>query len=263
MQDPNPEATKQFTLTPAAGKRLIAKALAVHPLIRQALTDATLVIVAGTTNGYVAEEILAGIGAAAEFSRRRFFRGITLPPDFKTTAAGRLPEEKEFPGDVILEKGVWKKGKTIFDVADDLQEGDIILKGANALDLPRRRAAILIGHPKAGTIGAALQAVAGRRVRLILPVGLEKRIDGDLDELAIQLNGPGADGPRFLPAPGRAYTELDAVADLTGADCFLSAAGGVAGAEGSVWLTARGTAAQVAEAERLLQSVANEPPFRL
>jgi len=41
-----------------------------------------------------------------------------------------------------------------------LKEGDIILKGANALDMSRRQAAILIGHPKAGTIGIVLQAVA-------------------------------------------------------------------------------------------------------
>jgi len=47
------------------------------------------------------------------------------------------------------------------------------LKGANALDLTRHQAAILIGHPKAGTIGTILPAVVGRRVKLILPVGLE------------------------------------------------------------------------------------------
>ena len=33
------------------------------------------------------------------------------------------------------------------------------------------RAAVYIGDPKAGTIGVALQAAVGRRVRLILPVG--------------------------------------------------------------------------------------------
>jgi hypothetical protein len=253
---------KQFALTPAAGKRLIAKALAVHPVIQAALKTGTLLIVAGTTNGYVAEEILAGIKSGADFSRRRFFRGITLPPGHATTDAGRLPEESEFPGDVVLEKGIWNKGKTIFDVIDGLKEGDVILKGANALDLDRKRAAILIGHPKAGTIGVALQAVVGRRVRLILPVGLEKRIAGDLDLLAARSNAPGASGPRLLPVPGgQVFTEIDAVESLTGAACDLVAAGGVCGAEGSVWLAVRGAKEQVARAEDLLRSVASEPPF--
>jgi hypothetical protein len=65
----------QFVLTIAAAKRLIGKALAVHPTIKAALSSATLVIVAGTTNGYAAEEILKYLGQAEEFSKRRFFPG--------------------------------------------------------------------------------------------------------------------------------------------------------------------------------------------
>ena len=55
-----------------------------------------------------------------------------------------------------------------------------------------RRAAILIGDPRGGTI-LAVAAVIGRRVRLLLPVGLEKRVLGDLEQLAAGLNVPGAE----------------------------------------------------------------------
>ncbi|HSD56668.1 MAG TPA: hypothetical protein VLB04_00695, partial [Methanotrichaceae archaeon] len=182
----------QFVLTPAAGKRLIARALAVNPAIQAALKSGTVAIIAGTTNGYVAEEILASIGQSDGFSRKRFFRGVVLPPWHKTIESGRLRDESDFPGDVIIVNGVWQKGKTIFDVVDDLKEGDVIMKGANAVDLRCRQAAILIGHPKTGTTGAILQAVVGRRVRLMLPVGLEKRVHGDLMELAARMNAPGA-----------------------------------------------------------------------
>jgi hypothetical protein len=254
---------KQFVITPAMGKRLIGKALALHPAIRTTLQSGTVVIVAGTTNGYVAEELLASIGQTEGFSRRRFFRGITLPPSRPTTKMGRLPDESTFPGDVIIVNGVWRKGKTIFDVIDDLKEGDVILKGANALDLSRKQAAICIGHPKAGTIGVALQAVMGRRVHLILPVGLEKRIHGDLVGLAAKVNLPGAEGPCLLPVPGQVFTEIDALSLLSGATAELVAAGGVCGAEGSVWLAVDGTAEQVNAAENLLASVALEPAFEL
>ena len=77
------------------------------------------------------------------------------------TAEGRFAVESKFPGDVVIVKGVWQKGKTIGDVVDSLKEGDVIVKGANALDLDRKQAAILIGHPKAGTIGLALPADCG------------------------------------------------------------------------------------------------------
>ena len=45
---------KQFVITPAAGKRLIGKAIARHDAVTKALKKNTVVIVAGTTNGYVA-----------------------------------------------------------------------------------------------------------------------------------------------------------------------------------------------------------------
>ena len=255
---------KQYVVTPAAGKRLIGKGMAAHPEIKKVLNNSGIIaIAAGTTNGYVAEEILKVIGGAEEFRRNRFFRGITLPPSFAVTETGQLPDDGKFPGDVIISDGVWQKGKTIADIADSLKEGDIIVKGANALDLNRKRAAIYIGHPKGGTIGIALQAVIGRRVRLILPVGLEKRIYGDLDEVARKLNSPGVKGPRLLPVPGEVFTELDALELLAGAKAELVAAGGVCGAEGSVWLAVGGDAGQLDAAENLLESILKEPPFFL
>jgi hypothetical protein len=252
---------KQFVITPSASKRLIAKALASHTSVTNALKNGTVVIVAGTTNGYIAEEVLKTLGISEGFSRKRFFRGITLPPSSTVTSEGRLTDETKFPGDVVITNGAWRKGKTIADVIDELKEGDVILKGANAVDLDRKQAAILIGHPKAGTIAVALQAVLGRRVKLIIPVGLEKRVSGDLCCLAEKVNRPGANGFRLFPVPGQVFTEIDAVHLLTGANCEMIAAGGVCGAEGSCWLAISGTAEQEDAAEKLLASVASEPAF--
>jgi hypothetical protein len=235
----------------------------VHPAVKSALKSATIAIIAGTTNGYVAEEILRNIGQSDDFSRKRFFRGIVLPHWKLTTPSGRLLDESEFPGDVIIIKGVWQKGKTIFDVVDELKEGDIVLKGANALDPVRRQAALLIGLPKGGTIGAALQAVVGRRVQLILPVELEKRVCGDLMEMAARLNAPGAHGPTLLPVPGDVFTEIDAISLLSGAEAEMVSAGGVGGAEGSVRLALWGNGEQIEAAEKLLKAIASEPVFNV
>lgn len=254
---------KQYLITPAAGKRLIARALAQHPSVIKALKSGTLVIIAGTTNGYLAEEILSNIGCVKDFSRKRFFRGIVLPPSKPRRDDGRLPDNKGFPGDVIISRGKWQKGKTIFDVAEDLQEGDIIFKGANALDISRHQAGIYIGHPQGGTIGAALLAHIGRRVKLILPVGLEKRVNGDLNEIANKLNQNDVIGPRLLPVPGEVFTEIDAIKFLSGASAELIAAGGVAGAEGAVWLLISGNKDEIDSADELITSVSKEPLFNL
>ncbi|WP_069999932.1 hypothetical protein [Cellulosilyticum sp. I15G10I2] len=256
--------TKQYLLSPAAGKRLIAKALLSSASIADALENRTIVIVAGTTNAYVAEEFLSKIGQASDFSMKNFFRGITLPPVKTPANASSSPsDQNQFLGDVVIVKGKWDKGKTIFDVADSLQQGDIIIKGANAVNVESQQAAIYIGHPTGGTISAALQAVIGKRVELYLPVGLEKRISGDIHKIARKLNSPNASGPRYMPVSGNIITELDAVRLLTGAYPELVACGGVCGAEGSCWIAATGTAEQLEHLDGLMPLLKNEPNFSL
>ncbi|NLF32980.1 MAG: hypothetical protein GX591_19105, partial [Planctomycetes bacterium] len=190
---------RQYILTPAMGKRMIGKALARHPAIQAVLTHGTLAIIAGTTNGYVAEEILNDLGQGGPFSRKGFRRGTVLPP-----AAPPGSAATEFPGDVILVDGTWRKGLSIFDVVDDLRTGDIVLKGANALNVRARQAALYIGHPQAGTAGATIGLVAGRRVRMIVPVGLEKRVDQPILDIVARVNAPGSHGPGMLALPGEA-----------------------------------------------------------
>ncbi len=255
--------TQQFVVTPAAGKRLIATAIARHEAVVSALQGGTVVVVAGTTNGYVAEELLRATGQADGFSRQRFFRGLTTPPGIVRSASGRLAEGGRFAGDVVIVKGEWQRGQTLFEVAEQLRRGDVILKGANAVNLADREAAVLIGDPRGGTVAAALQAVVGRRVRLIVPVGLEKRVHRKVHELAALLNAPDAEGARLLPIPGEIVTEIEALALLAGVQAELVAAGGVGGAEGAAWLAVRGSTEQLAAARQLIDAVAAEPPFVL
>jgi hypothetical protein len=243
---------KQFCVTTAMGKRIIGKGMAAHPDVRRVLEKGTLAIIAGTTNGYVAEEVLKSIGQAEGFSRTGFRRGVTVAPGAKAAKA-------DFPGDVIVIDGQWQKGKLITDIAGDLQEGDVILKGANAFDADGYPA-VQIGHPQGGTILAALPAVIGRRVRLIVPVGLEKRVLEPVTYLAERCNAPGSQGPRLFPFPGEIFTEMDAIELLTGADACLIAGGGIYGAEGAYWLGVSGSEEPVQATAELIKSVADEPP---
>jgi hypothetical protein len=246
---------RQLCVTTSMGKRLIGQAMALHPDIKGVLDKGRLVVIAGTTNGYVAEEILKSLGQSEGFSRKGFRRGLTVAPGAKAVKA-------DFPGDVVISDGKWQKGKTIYDVADDLEAGDVVLKGANAFD-GRGQAAVQIGHREGGTILAALAAVIGRRVRLIVPVGLEKRVFEDVNVLAQRCNAPGAKGPRLLPMPGKIFTELDAIKLMTGAEACLLAAGGTYGAEGAAWLGLTGTEEQIQAAAELIKSVAGEPLCRV
>jgi hypothetical protein len=246
---------KQFCVTTAMGKRLIGKGMVQQPDIQRVLQGGTLVIIAGTTNGYVAEEILKELGQADGFSRIGFRRGMVMP-------LGVEAPDQEFPGDVVIRDGTWQRGQTIFDVADDLQPGDVVLKGGNAFDV-WGQAAVFVGNPQGGTVLAAVTAVFGRRARLIAPIGLEKRVFEDVHILAKASNAPGAEGPRLCPMPGEVFTELDAIGLLTEAEAWLIGGGGVYGAEGASWLGIDGNDEEVGTAVELIQSVAGEPPCQV
>jgi len=243
----------QFSLTPAGGKRLIALGLKQNAELLEALQSHTVAIVAGTTNGYIARELLSLVGEEG-FTGSHFFRGIV---------SGR-PVPSDLPpmeGDVIIENGKWIRGKTIQEAAPAMKAGDIILKGANAVDLKTAEAAVLIGHPEGGTLASIWQASVGRRVRIIVPVGVEKRVDGPISELCALCNAPEAAGVRLAAAPGKAYTEMDAVRELSGAEVRLIAAGGVCGYEGIAWFQCTGTEEQLEKARQYIQMVKDTPAF--
>lgn len=120
-----------------------------------------------------------------------------------------------------------------------------------------------LGNSNSGTIIPILQALIGRRIHLILPTGLEKRISGDIDELASKINTPGVKGWRLVLVPGEVFTEIDALSQLTGVKSEIFAAGGVCGAEGSVWLLINGTPDEEKAAENVAKSVIYESEFTL
>jgi hypothetical protein len=110
-----------------------------------------------------------------------------------------------------------------------------------------------------GTVGPTISSVIGRRVQLIVPVGLEKRVVGPLANIANELNAATSEGPRMMLLPGKPFTELDAINLLTGAKAKLAAAGGVYGAEGACWLAVEGDQRQLNDTADLITSIAKEP----
>lgn len=246
--------SKQIFLSPAAGKQLIALALAQEPSVIEAMEKHTVLVVAGTTNAYLAEALLARIGDT-DFEKYRFFRGIIRRE--------AIPKEwGELEGDVIIRKGQRVRGKNIYDVADQMRAGDMIFKGANAVHLASGESAILAGNPTAGTMGPIYRAAVGRRVRVVVPVGVEKRVDRPIHELCQLVNSAEAAGLRLAPSVGMAYTELDAIRALTGTTPSLIAAGGVCGCEGSAFFQCEGNSEQLEKLEYWLRKVSPTPAFR-
>jgi len=245
----------EVVLTVSEAKRLIAKGVANHPDVLRALSEGTVVVCKGTTNAYVVEEILG-----REIARVDYVTGHTFPAHLE----GQNLTSAKVP-DVILRKGQRLEGTNSKEVVGELAAGDVFIKGANAINYERGQSALLIGHPTGGTIGAAIGVLVAKRVKLLVPAGLEKNIPGDLDDVAAHVGDVDEAEPRAVPAfwplPGELFTEMEALTLLTGCDVIQTAAGGVAGAEGAVRLMLEGDDEQIEAARKLLAGVQGEPPF--
>jgi hypothetical protein len=245
----------QITLTSAESKRLIAKAVVNLGEIKKAFKNGIIVIGVGTTNAYVAEELLG-----QEIERERFVAGVVLS---KGTFV--LPAERR------LKEIVIKRGKIIDakmdDVLPEMTSNDVFLKGANALDFSGT-AGVLMAGQGGGTIGRSLGTIMSKGVNLIIPVGLEKFIPGSIKNVAPLA---GMDKVIFstgtpvgmMPIHGKVITELEAIKIISGAEAIVMAKGGVSGAEGAVTLMVRGTPDQLRRVKLLTKSIKGENSLKI
>jgi hypothetical protein len=101
-------------------------------------------------------------------------------------------------------------------------------------------------------------------MHLLIPVGLEKEVAFDIDEVARRIGEPdeGVENVTSLVAVrGLIFTEIEALSTLSGVDAVQAGAGGISGAEGGVWLMLQGTEEQVGRALEVVEAVQGEPPF--
>lgn len=222
-------------LTPAESKRLIAKAVKEMPEVKRALKKGRIIIIGGTTNAYVAEEITG------------------KKVDKFWFAAGRIANGKlgANEADKRVLPFVLKDGKVV-DISPGtmLQEftaDDVYIKGANAVDADGY-AGILMSSDKGGTIGAAMGILSASGSHLIVPVGLEKLVPSVVD--AAKKCGQGkikyATGDKvgmMVLTNANVVTEIQAIGILfgkSGVSATHIASGGVAGSEGAVVLVLEG-----------------------
>jgi len=242
-----------LVFTVAQSKRLIAKAVVQMPEVKQALAEGTIAIGYGTTNAYIVEELLG-----ETIPKGEYVAGRTLPPGMPGhyLGSGKYPE-------VILKQGQRVEGKRCVEALAEMGPGDVCLKGANALDYERKIAALLIGHPTGGTIGGAYGTCVSRKIHLIIPVGLEKVVCGDLNALSVAsrrpLNHPKVGAVSLFPFTGTIVTEIEALQLLFGVKAQLYSAGGVAGAEGAVWLLVEGEQEQLDRMLEMHEELSEEP----
>jgi len=242
----------ETVLTVSQSKRLIARGVRQHPAVKTALNNGIIGICRGTTCSYVAEEFLG-----EPIERFAYTTGLTLPKQ----PTQKIEKPSTAMHDIIIRQGkIHMDGEAAVEAAGNMKPGDIIIKGANALNYTRKVAGCLVGHPAGGTVGSFWGPLFGLKFRLIIPVGLEKEISSDIIEVSA-LTMEENTGCSLMPMTGTIITEIEAIRILTGAGAVQIAAGGIRGAEGSVRLLVQGTPEEVNAAKALFTELEQEPPY--
>ena len=245
----------ETVLTVAQSKRLIARGVVHHPNVRAAFHNGVIGICRGTTCSAVAEEFL---GRAIE--KFGYTTGVTMPKNLEGSFPAVTPAQ-EVMHDIIIRRGeIHMDGETVIDAAKNMSPGDVIIKGANALNYEKGIAGCLVGHPAGGTSGGFWGPLYGRKLRLIIPVGLEKEIACGILEASAECMEENA-GNALMPLTGVIITEIEAICILTGAHALQIAAGGIRGAEGSVRLLISGNQEEIREVKKIISALEQEKAY--
>jgi hypothetical protein len=243
-----------FTLTSSESKRLIGKAVAALPEVQRAKDNGYLVVSRGSTNAFILEELLG-----KEIEKERYVAGMIIK--------GVLCIQ----GQALRAKPVvFHKGETLNvepgAVIDKLTPGDILLKGANAID-PYGNVGVAMAGAGGGTMGQFYMALKAMGVETIYPVGLEKLIPSVTD--AAKYGGTlsldksiGAVAGLACVSDGRVFTEMEAIETLFGIEAVPFAAGGWGGAEGSITMIIDGPDDDVNGCLEFINGIKGEPPLR-
>ncbi|MGA2954579.1 MAG: hypothetical protein ABSF48_02505 [Thermodesulfobacteriota bacterium] len=249
-----------FVLTPAESKKLIAKAVAQMEEVKRAKENGKILIGHGSTNVFVAEEILGKEKVSELWKRESYLSGVILRGTLCTT----LGAEK--PPILVLNRGAVEPPAPTMDVLlRDFGRDSIFIKGANCID-PEGNAAAFMAHPEGGTIGWAIGTILARGIRLIVPVGLEKLVASVPKAITLcgQQTFDYCQGLRVGLIPlsgGKVVTEITALKILAGVDALHVASGGCSGSEGAVTLIAEGEKKVIEKAVEVIESIKGEPPI--
>ena len=244
------EAKAVVVLPPAAAKRLIARGVAALPQLRRALEQGLVVVTLGTTNAYVAEELLG-----------RPVDGVAHCAGYIGRELAVVPAERR-GRELVLERGRPVE-LSPEEVLARLKAGDVIIKGGNVLD-PDGVCGVFMASGTGGTVGRYAAAALARGVEIVIPISRIKCIHRRVADLAREL---GAQRVRatglpvgLYPLVGTVVTETEAASLLYGVEATHIASGGVGAGEGAVVLLLSGEEEQVDRAFREIEALAREEP---
>ena len=213
----------QVTLTGNEGKRLIAKAAVRMPEIQERLEKNKILLCGGTTVSALSEEL--GFGP------------LRISGRIDASGTRTALKKAKAPHNLLLDqgKGVNVDG-SIQKVAESLNDKDLVVVGANAID-PMGRAALAFAALGGGSRGYALHGAYMQGVPMLILAGINKLIpdlgaaQAHSGRAGIDLSMGAAIGLYNLFGP--VITELKAFEILFGVEAVVIAGSGFGTGDGT------------------------------
>jgi hypothetical protein len=247
----------QLTLTPAEGKRLIAKAVASMENVQFAYKNGTLIVATSTTTGYIVEEL-----TGKKIEKGMFTAGVVTKEGAGITVADGRYNHYVFVEGELKECTSPELVPYLVKMGPD----DVFIKGANAID-PFGAAGILMHGGGGGTIGTAWGHITRNGIQCILPVGLEKLVPISLTDATLRMGANVIDKAMGWPCgimavQGQVITEMEAFQLLFGVEAIPVSSGGIDGGEGSKVYLVEGPNENAEDAYEYVLSIKGEPNLK-
>ncbi len=233
-----------LSFTPSLSKRLIAKGVATMPPVQKAFREGKVLLSSGTTATYIYGELCGELPEGPIACGMVTEKGLCVGSGM-TDFLGSHGHARYW----YFEKGRPVPSEDIEAVLEEFTAEDVFIKGANALDC-REQAGILLGVESGGLTGRVIGYVMARGVHFVIPVGLEKSVQGLVTDSAREMGTRRVEHVSgmpvgMMPVTGTVVTECSALERMADVQTSHVASGGVAGAEGAAVLLVKGEGSEI------------------
>lgn len=255
----------EIVLTPTESKKLISQAVFHMPEVQEALKNGIVAIHPSSSTIFLYEEIMGsmpqGLWVCGVIGKKGLCGSNEAVQMIKSRGPGAHDPLKVSKETWFFKKGILQESTPLGDILEQMIETDVYIKGSNALD-PQGNVGVLFANPAGGggTIGKVMAAQRKQKFHVILPIGMEKLIPVTIEKASraagFKKVGSAMGIPSgLIPVSGEKIDEADALFRLFGVEATPIAAGGLAGAEGSVVIAFDGDDEQIKNAFEILESI--------
>ena len=261
----------QVVVTPTEAKRLLSRAVLNLDEVKKALEEGIVIIHPSSTTIFMLEQL------GLELHEKRIWvcghispKGLCISRGMIDTVVGTPGySDDRYPFDLIIRRGKLLpfEESALGPVLEEMSSNDVYVKSVNAIDPDGKVGILIAGRSTGGSIGLVLKKQNQKKFRIIVPVGLEKRIPIALEKamkasLRLKMaQGIPCDLWKFR---GKVITEIEAFWQLCGVEAIPVSAGGLCGAEGCIVWVLEGEEKKVEKAYKLCEEIhGHELPYSL